>query len=144
MQAKETLPASSLRRILHLQDELVRLAKPIKYVSADQENKTRTLLSAGSAPTSAVEGIASALDPSSLLLGGSRKLLAAGDKLRELIIPDVLASAVSAVSGKGAKGDQSMVANDARDQGRIETLRAEIDQVLAATCVLCEVSRAAV
>lgn len=118
----------------------MRLAKPIKYSTAEEETKSRTLLSAGSTSTPIVEGIASALDPSNLLLGGSRKLLAAGDKLRELIIPDVLASAVSAVSGKGSKGDRGMIANDSRDQGRIDKLRAEIDQVLAATCVLCEVS----
>jgi hypothetical protein len=140
LQAKETLPASSLRRILHLQDELVRLAKPIKYATAEQETKTRTLLSAGTAPVPVMEGIASALDPSNLLFGGSRKLLAAGDKLRELIIPDVLASAVSVVSGKGSKGERGMVANDARDQDKIDKLRAEIDQVLAMTCVLCEAS----
>lgn len=82
------------------------------------------------------------MDPTTLLLGGSRKLLAAGDKLRELIVPDVLANAVSVVGGMGANGKKSkkLVAQDPRDQERVEQLREEIDKVLAASCVLCEVS----
>jgi hypothetical protein len=86
----------------------------------------------------------SALDPSNLLLGGSRKLMAAGDKLRELIIPDVLASAVSAVGGgiggRAGTSSKGMVAQDSRDQIKVEKLKLEIDQFLATTCVLCEVS----
>jgi hypothetical protein len=90
------------------------------------------------------DAIASALDPSNLLLGGSRKLLAAGDKLRELIIPDVLASAVNTVGGgigsRGGTSNKGMVAQDSRDQNKVDKLRHEIDEFLATSCVLCEVS----
>jgi hypothetical protein len=69
--------------------------------------------------------------------------MAAGDKLRELIIPDVLASAVSAVgggiSGRNGTSNKGMVAQDSRDQIKVEKLKLEIDQFLATTCVLCEV-----
>ena len=120
----------------------MRLAKPIKP-SADASSKSRTLLSSSYAVLPSGDAIVSALDPSNLLLGGSRKLMAAGDKLRELIIPDVLASAVSAVgggiSGRNGTSSKGMVAQDSRDQMKVEKLKLEIDQFLATTCVLCEV-----
>lgn len=141
--AKDYFPSTSLRRIVHLQNELIRLSRPIQMSHAG--STSRTLLSAqdgGSEnQTNKSSTTSSSLDPSTLLLGGGKKLLAAGDKLRELVVPDILATAVSVVGGgRDTKGRKGIIAQDARDQGKIEKLRQEIDQILAASCVLCEVS----
>jgi hypothetical protein len=81
------------------------------------------------------------LDPANLLLGSSRKLLAAGDKLRELIVPDVLANAIS-IGGRGTeKAVTNVVSQENGRQTKLDDIRAEIDKVLASNCVLCEVSR---
>ena len=71
-----------------------------------------------------------------LLLGltGRNKLLAAGDRLRELIIPDALASAVGA-TGSAKKSDVRSGVKQA--MGKKE--REELDRLIAAVCPLCEV-----
>jgi hypothetical protein len=89
--------------------------------------------------------ITSRVDPvqESLLLGGPKRLLAAGDKLRELIVPDVLASAVSVMGlgGNTTGKKKGLTAADPRDQNKVEKLRGELDALVAAGCPLCEVSR---
>jgi len=72
-----------------------------------------------------------------LLLGvtGRNKLMAAGDKLRELIIPDALAQAVSV--GVGGKKTKSKKEKD-KDDVRAEAARAELDELVAGSCPLCE------
>lgn len=77
------------------------------------------------------------------LLG--RNLLSAGDKLRDLIIPESLASVVSAgmwstglervgmgMFGGGERGEEGDVAVKA------EKAREELDELLAGSCPLCE------
>lgn len=151
-QATEFLPAPSLRRILHLQDELV---------SRSSDSAGRTLLSSHFSPSpsgtgtprhgkeASRNGATSGSAATDLLLGmtGRNKLIAAGDRLRELIIPDALAQAVSVVgagvgvtsgggTGSGKKGLKKR--DKLADEGRIEELRKELDELVAGQCPLCE------
>ena len=139
-QAMEYLPAPSLRRILHLQNELV---------SRSSDLNTRALLSSSfgsgsNTPRHERETSASRQQPTSgstatdLLLGvtGRNKLLAAGDRLRELIIPDALAQAVTVGVG-GGKKPKSKKEKD-KDDTRAEAARSELDELVAGSCPLCE------
>lgn len=68
-----------------------------------------------------------------------RNILSAGDRLRDLIIPDALASVVSAPVGwiPGIGGGRKSGAE--KDGGRkMEKLRADLEDVLASSCPLCE------
>lgn len=139
----EFLPPASLRRIYHLQEELV--SKP--------DPSSRALLSSsfpaqsGSSTPRKPNTGSTATD---LLLGvtGRNKLLAAGDRLRELIIPDVLAQAVTVVGqgvgvgvGMGPTGSAGRKKNSKRDVGseeRASKAKAELDKIVAAVCPLCE------
>lgn len=137
----EFLPPASLRRILHLQEELV--AKP--------DTSSRALLSSSfpsqsGANTPRKQGTTGST-ATDLLLGvtGRNKLLAAGDRLRELIIPDVLAQAVTVVGqGVGVGGSASGSAGkkrtkrDAGAEERAAKSKAELDKIVAAVCPLCE------
>lgn len=68
-----------------------------------------------------------------------RNILSAGDKLRDLIIPDTLASVVTAPvgwipgigGGNGKKHSQD-------SEKKIEKMRKELEEVLAGSCPLCE------
>lgn len=139
----EFLPPASLRRIYHLQEELV--SKP--------DSTGRALLSlsfpSGSGTTTPARKPKSAANTGSiatdLLLGvtGRNKLLAAGDKLRELIIPDVLAQAVSVVGqGVGVGPSVSNQKKSKRDgtisEEQTARLKGELDKIVAAVCPLCE------
>lgn len=92
----------------------------------------RALLSANYTPSRS-----SSLVPDNGLIpgtGGRNRLAAAGDKLRELIIPDALANAVGVGGGGGRrKGKLS-----AGDEVKIEKIRVELDGLLAKRCPLCE------
>lgn len=69
------------------------------------------------------------------LLG--RSVISAGDRLRDLIIPDALAAVVSAptwIPGIGGK----RTGNEIEGGVKAEKLRAELDDLLASTCPLCE------
>lgn len=68
-----------------------------------------------------------------------RNLLSAGDRLRDLVIPDALAAVVSApvawMPGVGG-GKKGSMDEDGGNKG--EKLRAELDDLLASSCPLCE------
>jgi vacuolar protein sorting-associated protein 18 len=69
------------------------------------------------------------------LLG--RNIISAGDRVRDLIIPDALAAIVSApnwMPGRGGARKQGT----GMDGSKMEKLRAELDDVLASNCPLCE------
>ncbi len=79
-------------------------------------------------------------------MSGRNKLFAAGDKLRDLIVPDVLASAVSVV-GAGMGAGLGISGNGSRrkskeatiDEAKMDALRKELDGLVAASCAICEV-----
>jgi len=151
--AKEYLSATSLRRILTLQNELMKSAQKMPLDRANisapappgnpqtgnnpsRNAGQRALLSANfAAPLQNGTRAAGSL---------GRNILSAGDKLRDLIIPESLASVVTGamwstgldrvgmVWGGGEKG-----AGD--DAGRrAEKAREELDDLLAGACPLCE------
>ena len=66
---------------------------------------------------------------------GRNKLIAAGDRLRELIIPDALAQAVSVGVGGGRKSKKQ---DRVEDHSRAQEARKELDDLVAAVCPLCE------
>ncbi|KAJ7071163.1 Pep3/Vps18/deep orange family-domain-containing protein [Mycena amicta] len=135
--AKEYLPQHSLRKILALQNELVKgtavppslNGTPISGVPPRQPVTQRTLLSANF--------VVNPLQTGTRAIG--RNLLSAGDKLRDLIVPDAIAAAVSAPAwipgmGGGKKGAES----DGNKKAKTERLRAELEEMLASNCPLCE------
>jgi len=136
--AKEYLPSHALRRILALQTELVKDVQktspadhPITMALSEvrQPTRQRTLLSAN---------FASPLQNGTKTPGSlGRNIRSAGDRLRDLIIPDALASVVSAPGWiPGIGGGQKGPNKDAEQQA--EKLRTELDDVLASSCPLCE------
>ncbi|KZT41330.1 hypothetical protein SISSUDRAFT_1042912 [Sistotremastrum suecicum HHB10207 ss-3] len=127
---KEYLPAPTLRRMLALQTELMRAtAKPSneRQGSVDGTNGSvrggRSLLSANFVPNGrTVVNAAGTL---------GRGMLSAGDKLRDLIVPESLASVVG-----GWGGDKKT--DHTKDSKRVVKLREELDDLLASSCPLCE------
>ncbi|KAF9244574.1 Pep3/Vps18/deep orange family-domain-containing protein [Melanogaster broomeanus] len=135
--AKEYLPAHALRRIVALQTELVK-GNQTGVVDGSairtpndmrQPTRQRTLLSAN---------IVGPLQNGTKAAGSlGRNILSAGDRLRDMIVPDALASVVSApgwIPGMGSK----KVGSDKDAEKQAEKLRAELDDVLASSCPLCE------
>ena len=97
-----------------------------------QQAVQRNLLSANfGIPTSAQNG-ARAVNS----LG--RNILSAGDRLRDLIVPDALANVVTAPAGwiPGIGGGKRAGEKDAGK--RTEKLRRELEDLLAGSCPLCE------
>ncbi|KAG8947396.1 hypothetical protein FRC00_009119, partial [Tulasnella sp. 408] len=165
---KEYLPAPALRRLITLQNTLVQMqltgavpgnpappapgppnrpATPPVPHNRPIPQPQRTLLSsafnpldpAGMLINPAVR-LASALNPMNM----PRNLGAAGDKLRDLIVPDALAGAIGAgvsnIPGMGllwgAGNDKQAKKTDA--EAKAEKIRDELDDLLASSCPLCE------
>ena len=96
----------------------------------------RTLLSANfGISTPAQTGAAATRTANSL----GRNLLSAGDRLRDLIIPDTLASVVTApvgwLPGMGSSIGKKPTENEEKKK---EKLRKELEDLLAGSCPLCE------
>lgn len=142
LQAKEYLPTHALRRILALQSELVsdNQTAPVDHSAtatpdgqAWQPVRQRSLLSAN---------FASPLQNGTKAAGAvGRNILSAGDKLRDLIVPDALATIISAPTGwipnMGLGGGKRLGAG--KDAGKqAEKLRADLDEILASNCPMCE------
>ena len=133
MQAKEYLPAHALRRMLALQNELVKGNPTANGAARERQNTApRTLLSANFA--NAVPNPARAAN----LLG--RNILNAGDKLRDMIVPDALAAAVTApvgwIPGMAGPGKKRSGADKVDENAK--KARAELEELLASNCPLCE------
>ena len=98
----------------------------------------RMLLSANFSPGTPTGTATTARSGGGAALG--RNLLSAGDRLRDLIIPDALANLVTApagwipgIGGGGAKRDATE-----KDAEKAERVRRELEDVLAAHCPMCE------
>ena len=145
-QVKEYSASHTLRKIIALQGELTKEAPSVtknltsgvdKLVGstgrgpAEQLAPQRTLLSANFGNT--LKGSAQAAN----LLG--RSVMTAGDRLRDMIIPDALVAIVSNptwIPGMGGGGKKGRVDRDLGQEG--EKLRMELEDVLASSCPLCE------
>ncbi|KAF8898884.1 Pep3/Vps18/deep orange family-domain-containing protein [Infundibulicybe gibba] len=152
--AKEYLPASALRKIITLQTELVKDGQnkvangPVNggaignpspvapsgatVMQTRQPGGQRTLLSTnfGNIANPLQNGARAAN-----LLG--RNIISAGDRLRDLIVPDALAAVVSAPAWiPGMGGRRSGTERDGSK--KMEKLRAELEDLLASSCPLCE------
>lgn len=66
---------------------------------------------------------------------GRNPLALVGDKLSSLILPEALASAIGP-SINGRKKDAGLTVSEAK----LEKMRAELDDLLAKSCVLCELT----
>jgi len=136
------LPSHALRRIVALQTELLKttqggtLDRPAVAVASGfngrQNGSQRTLLSSNFG-----NPLQSGTRAANLL---GRNLLSAGDKLRDLIVPDALASLVSSpgwIPGMGfGSGKKSSSERDAEQ--KTEKLKGELEDLLAGSCPLCE------
>ena len=69
-----------------------------------------------------------------------RNLLSAGDRLRDLIIPDALVTVITAPAGwiPGIGGAQRNALVEIGAGKRLEKLRSELEDILASACPLCE------
>ncbi|XP_006454639.1 hypothetical protein AGABI2DRAFT_176125 [Agaricus bisporus var. bisporus H97] len=153
---KENLPPHSLRKIIALQTELTKEAPstPSKIHANDgiskpsvlpgnvhpsrQPTTQRTLLSAnfGNIAGMAVAPLKGSAQAANLL---GRSVITAGDKLRDLIVPDALATIItSPIWIPGMGGGQGKRGLD-KDLGKkVEKLRTELEDILASSCPLCE------
>jgi len=161
-QVKEYLPQHALRRILALQTELMRNSTKDsnnRNITGPQRAMTlpnpptpqRTLLSANFAnPNANINGgrISNNINTNGRMIPGSnltRNLVAAGDRLRDLIIPESLASVVGGVWGTGGGGGAGRGASKKGTEGvtgreaeKVERMKEELDELLASSCPLCE------
>jgi vacuolar protein sorting-associated protein 18 len=69
-----------------------------------------------------------------------RNLLSAGDRLRDLIVPDALVTVITAPAGwiPGIGGAQRSALAESGAGKRLEKLRSELEDILASACPLCE------
>jgi hypothetical protein len=69
-----------------------------------------------------------------------RNLLSAGDRLRDLIIPDALVTVITSPAGwiPGIGGAQRSALVETGAGKRLENLRSELEDILASACPLCE------
>ncbi|KAG6841938.1 hypothetical protein C0991_005118 [Blastosporella zonata] len=140
---KEYLPAPSLRKIIALQNKLTMSKTPLndqlgglppglQNGSNPSQAPPRALLSANfGAIANPLQNGARAAN----LLG--RGVLTAGDRLRDLIVPDALAALVTApawMPGIGGGGHRPVTGGDSGG----EKLRTELEDILASSCPLCE------
>lgn len=135
------MPAHLLRRIVALQNEMVgsnqgpidRSNSPApQKIPHRQPTSQRTLLSSNF--TNPIPNGARAAN----VVG--RNILSAGDKLRELVVPDTLVTLVTApvgwIPGIGLGGRRNNT--DPELGKKAEKLRAELENVLSSSCPLCE------
>ncbi|KAF5312904.1 hypothetical protein D9619_003136 [Psilocybe cf. subviscida] len=144
--AKEYFPPATLRKIIALQNELMKgssktrgaVSKPTLVVTnptnGRQPAAQRTLLSTNFGPI--VNPLQNGAKAANLL---GRSVISAGDKLRDLIIPDALASVVTGsnwlpgMGGGRASGEEKTASGK-----KLESIRAELEDVLSSSCPLCE------
>ncbi|TEB39011.1 DigA protein [Coprinellus micaceus] len=142
--AKEYLPAHALRRIVLLQNQLVKESptgrKPV--VSGDigrpVPTPQRTLLSTNFGPI--VNPLQNGAKAANMI---GRGVISAGDRLRDLIVPDALAALVTAptqwIPGMGGGGGGGKAVNhDKLGSAKAGKIRAELDDLLTSSCPLCE------
>ena len=121
-----------------LQSELMKdapkkrnVSHPTVAVNVRQPTTQRTLLSANFGPI--VNPLQNGAKAANLL---GRSVISAGDRLRDLIIPDALASVVTGsnwLPGMGTRPAEKTLGNK-----KLEAMRAELEDVLSSSCPLCD------
>ena len=107
------------------------VSHPTVAVNVRQPTTQRTLLSANFGPI--VNPLQNGAKAANLL---GRSVISAGDRLRDLIIPDALASVVTGsnwLPGMGTRPAEKMLGNK-----KLEAMRAELEDVLSSSCPLCD------
>lgn len=136
-----------MRRIVALQTELLKdvskgkgaIQKPSAVIPhvpiGRQPAAQRTLLSANFGPI--VNPLQNGAKAANIL---GRSVISAGDKLRDLIIPDALATLVSAPNWLPGIGGGNRTSGDEKTPGhkKLEAMRAELEDLLSSSCPLCE------
>ncbi|KAG6832293.1 hypothetical protein H0H92_003526 [Tricholoma furcatifolium] len=138
---KEYLPAPTLRKIITLQTKLTsnktsqsgQATLPQgQIIGSNAAQQGRTLLSANfGAISNPLQNGARAAN----LLG--RGVLTASDRLRDLIVPDALATLVTAPAWMPTLGGAPHITSG-NDTDEKEKLREELEDILASNCPLCE------
>lgn len=145
------MPAHALRKIIALQTELVRGA-PLNGENTLGQLSNSDIGNPSLIVTNATQGrqpqaqraLISANFGNPLQNGAraanllGRNIISAGDRLRDLIVPDALAAVVSSptwIPGMGG-GRRNGIEGDGGKKA--EKLRAELDDILASNCPLCE------
>lgn len=142
-----------MRKIVALQSELVKgsqakgagavplngadIGKPSPVTGSVQSQQTtapRPLLSANFGNIGNIGNPLQNGARAANLLG--RNIISAGDRLRDLIIPDALAAVVSAPAWIPGVGHRRPGVGF--DEKKTQRLRAELEDVLASSCPLCE------
>lgn len=98
----------------------------------------RTLLSAAFAPDVLARA---AVDAAGAVIPSRKALTAAGDRLRDLITPAALVSAIGVWGGRAERVQrliQTYPGDPKDNSARLEKLREELDDLLASSCPLCE------
>ncbi|KAI9454019.1 Pep3/Vps18/deep orange family-domain-containing protein [Russula earlei] len=139
---KEYMPAHALRRLLSLQDEIVKG----KGGSIDQSDLTpidgnTASWQPGSQRTLLSQNLATQTQNGSRQANTiGRNLLSAGDRLRDLIIPDALVTVITSPAGwiPGIGSAQKSALVEAGAGKRLEKLRSKLEDILASACPLCE------
>ena len=137
MQAELTKEAPSSVTTKNLTGGGVKLAPASSTGTSRQPASQRTLLSAnfGNIAGLAANPLKGSAQAANVL---GRSVITAGDRLRDLIVPDALVSIVSNptwIPGMGG-GKKGGVDRDLGQEG--EKLRMELEDVLASNCPLCE------
>jgi len=134
---KEYLPAHALRRLLSLQEEIVKG----KAGSVDRSDATGIDGNTGAQRTLLSQNFATQTQNGPRQTNSlGRNLLSAGDRLRDLIVPDALVTVITSpagwIPGIGSAQRNALVESGAGK--RLEKLRTELEDILASACPLCE------
>ena len=127
---KAVLPPTGLRKMVSLQLELLQgqsdaLKDGLDPKGPSNSKNAQKLLSAAFTP----EGLVGA--------AGSfgRGVLSAGDRLREMIVPESLANLAGGWSGSAARDKRHFSKKQLSVQSRLQE---ELDEIIASSCPLCD------
>ncbi|KAI0002078.1 Pep3/Vps18/deep orange family-domain-containing protein [Russula vinacea] len=136
---KEYLPAHALRRLLLLQDEIVK-GKADRGDAIQMDGNAATWQPGTQRPLISQNLAAQTQNGQRQSNAIGRNLLSAGDRLRDLIMPDALVTVITSPAGwiPGIGGAQRNALVESGAGKRLEKLRSELEDTLASACPLCE------
>jgi len=139
---KEYLPAHALRRLLTLQNEIVKGKATLVDRSDDIliDNGAVIRYSGIQKGPNFANFAFAPPDGQRQTNSIGRNILSAGDRLRDLIMPDALVAVITSPAGwiPGIGGGQRNVLAETDTGKRLKKLRSELEDILASACPLCE------